>query len=136
MGGNWNRSGLREMDRADRWARQSRPSSAPAWHQKQFDRRVPGRKTRTYVVGHTMFGGPRERDVQAAVQKFARAGWVYVARTEESCLMGLSTYTLLTFQREPRVRRRSRGKSRGCLTTLVLIVAILVIGMLVIGVLG
>lgn len=132
------RDSLRAMDVHERWARQQGQSSAaPDWYQKQFDRRVPGRKTRTQVVGHTLLGGPRERDVQAAVEKFARDGWIYVARTEKRAL-GLSPYTLLTFQLGPRGQQKAKGKRRGCLGTLALIVGVLVItivlGVLLLGV--
>ena len=50
------RDSLRVMDEMQRSASPSRPPVAPAWHKKQFDRRVPDRQTRTQVVGHTILG--------------------------------------------------------------------------------
>lgn len=121
------RDSLRAMDRAERSVRQGQTSAAPAWYQKQFDRRVPGLKTRKEEIGHTLFFGPDESSIEKTVQKYARAGWAYVARTEERCLLDLIPFTRLTFQPGRRGRRRTKGKRHGCLATLTLIVGIVAI---------
>ena len=86
------------------YSRQRHQAASPARFPQPIDYSVPGAETRTEGVEHTWFFGPNERRIQAVIRKQARAGWACVGRWEEGGFLGLSPYTVLTFQRVRRGR--------------------------------